>query len=124
MTLPTTTESDAIRPEAETPETQVGAVPSAVAQAGNPAQVANSIRDLIVHLTKGNGKQAGALVTEISQTLETMSSAPGQLDGDRLQLTLSAIGEAKLLLAEKDLWGAASAAREAAKEWRTRPVSA
>lgn len=120
MNRPTTTDSEQVRP-AEAAVTQA-TVPAAAA-ASNPAQVSNSIRDLIVHLTKGNGKQAGVLVAEITQTLETLSLAEHAPAGDRLQLTISAIGEAKLLMAEKDLWGAASAAREAAKEWRARPVS-
>jgi hypothetical protein len=89
---------------------------------GTPAQVSAAIRDLIVQLHQGNGRQAGTLMTEVSRLLETFTNS-GSHAGDRLQLTSAAIGEARTLLAEKDLLGAASAAREAAKEWRTNPIT-
>jgi hypothetical protein len=90
--------------------------------ADSPTQVSAAIRDLIVQLHQGNGRQAGVLMTEVSRLLESLT-ATGTGVGDRLQLTSAAIGEARTLLAEKDLWGAASAAREAAKEWRTNPTA-
>ena len=91
--------------------------------AGTPAQVSAAIRDLIVQLHQGNGRQAGVLMIKVSDLLDGFSPSVGTHSGDRLQLTSAAIGEARTLLAEKDLLGAASAAREAAKEWRTNPVS-
>jgi hypothetical protein len=90
---------------------------------GTPAQVSAAIRDLIVQLHQGNGRTAGVLMTEVSRLLEGFTLTANSHSGDRLNLTSAAIGEARTLLAEKDLLGAASAAREAAKEWRTNPVS-
>jgi hypothetical protein len=96
---------------------------SPASRTDSPAQVTAAIRDLIVQLHQGNGRQAGVLMIEVSRLLESDTVAGSAHGGDRLQLTSAAIGEARTLLAEKDLWGAASAAREAAKEWRTNPVS-
>jgi hypothetical protein len=79
-------------------------------------EVTASIRDLIINLHRRNAPQAGLLADEVTNQLRAMRPAAGDT---RIDLTIDAIGEVRLLMAEKDYSGAASAAREAAREWRT-----
>jgi hypothetical protein len=92
----------------------------------NSASVLASIRDLVVHLHRGNGPQAESLVAEVAAHLEGIMSSgqdPGSRDMQRAQQTMFAIDEARLLLAKRDFDGAATAARDAAREWRQQSAS-
>ncbi len=74
-----------------------------------------------MHLHRGNGPQAEALVADVAAHLSaTMLSGedPGSRDMQRAQQTMFAIDEVRILLAERDFEGAANAARDAAREWR------
>jgi hypothetical protein len=84
------------------------------------ARVATYIRDLIINLHKRDIGKAGSLAAELAQLLEAQLVArPDQGSSQRVELTIAAIGEARLLLAEDDYGAAAAAAREAAREWRS-----
>jgi hypothetical protein len=88
----------------------------------NSSDVIPSIRDLIVHLHRGNGQQAELIVTDVAGYLkETIGSRadPGSLAMQRAQQTMFAIDEVGTLLSQRDFEGAAIAARDAAKEWRS-----
>src|SRR6476646_3500041 len=83
-----------------------------------------SIRDLIVHLHRGNGAKAETIVTEVATYLrEVMSSGddPGSPDMQRAQQTMFAIDEVRTLMAQSEFEDAATAARDAAKEWKQKP---
>src|SRR5438477_6817486 len=91
----------------------------------NSTDVIASLRDLIVHLHRGNGTQAESIVTDVAACLkEVMLSGadPGSLDMQRTQQTMFAIDEVRILLSQRDFEGAAAAARDAAKEWRQKPA--
>jgi len=91
----------------------------------NSSDVIASLRDLIVHLHRGNGKQAESIVPEIAGYLkEVMLSGadPESVEMQRAQQTMFAIDEVRMLLAQSDFEGAAAAARDAAKEWRSQPA--
>jgi len=93
----------------------------------NSSDVIASLRDLIVHLHRGNGKQAESLVTDVAAYLkEVMLSGddPGSLDMQRAQQTMFAVDEVRTLLSQEDYEGAATAARDAAKEWKQKPRAA
>jgi hypothetical protein len=49
---------------------------------------------------------------------------PEDLDMQRAQQTMFAIDEVRMLLAQRDFEGAATAARDAAKEWKQKPKPA
>jgi hypothetical protein len=90
----------------------------------NSSDVFTSIRDLIVHLHRGNDTQSESIVTDVAAYLkEVMLSGadPGNLDMQRAQQTMFAIDEVRMLLAQRDFEGAATAARDAAKEWKQKP---
>jgi hypothetical protein len=90
----------------------------------NSADVFTSIRDLIVHLHRGNGAQSETIVTEVAVYLKDVmlsGADPGDLDMQRAQQTMFAIDEVRMLLAQHDFEGAAAAARDAAKEWKQKP---
>jgi hypothetical protein len=90
----------------------------------NSSDVMASIRDLIVHLHRGNGPQAEILLTDVSGFLKEVmrsSADPGSLDMQRAQQTMFAIDEVRMLMSQRDFEGAATAARDAAKEWRAQP---
>jgi hypothetical protein len=91
----------------------------------NSSEVIASIRDLIIHLHRGNGPQAESIVTGVAGYLkEVMQSRadPGSLDMQRAQQTMFAMDEVRMLLSQRDYEGAATAARDAAKEWRSQPT--
>ena len=80
-----------------------------------------SIRDLIVHLHRGNAERAELIVNEVAGCLTEVLRAgpdPDSVDMQRAQQTMFAIDEVRMLLGQGDLEGAADAARDAAKEWR------
>jgi hypothetical protein len=92
----------------------------------NSSDVLASIRDLIVHLHRGNAVQAESIVSDVARYLKTVMQSgadPTSLDMQRTQQTMFAIDEVRMLLAQRDFEGAATGARDAAKEWRQQPVS-
>jgi hypothetical protein len=89
-----------------------------------PADMITSLRDLIVHLHRGNGEQAETLVTAVSGYLKAVmlsGADPASFDMQRAQQTMFAIDEVRMLLTQGDFEGAASAARDSAKEWKQKP---
>ena len=91
----------------------------------NPSEVIASLRDLIVHLHRGNTAQAESILTDVAAYLKQVMQSgadPGSLDMKRTQQTLFAIDEVRTLFTEGDFEGAAVAARDAAKEWRQMPA--
>jgi hypothetical protein len=85
-----------------------------------------SIRDLIVHLHRGNGTQAELIVTDVARYLKEKmlsGSDPGSLEMQRTQQTMFAIDEVRMLLSQGDFEGAATAARDAAREWKLKPTA-
>jgi len=91
----------------------------------NSTDVIASLRDLIVHLHRGNGTQAESILTDVAACLkEVMQSGadPESIDMHRTQQTIFAIDEVRIFLAQGDFEGAAAAARDAAKEWRQKPA--
>lgn len=92
----------------------------------NSSDLMASLRDLIVHLHRGNGTQAESIITGVAGHLkEVMLSGedPASFGMQRAQQTMFAIDEVRLLLAQRDYEGAATAARDAAKEWRQQPAA-
>ena len=82
--------------------------------------VAN-LRDLTVHLHRGNAAEANKIASQAAQSLQEIIVAgdePGSFLIGRAQQTLFAIEEVRIMLAEDDVNGALAAARDAAKEWR------
>lgn len=89
----------------------------------NSSNVLAGIRDLIVHLHRGNAAQAESLVSEVAEYLKgVMQSGADPEDMQRAQQTLFAIDEVRMLLSQADFDGAALAARDAAKEWKRQPA--
>jgi hypothetical protein len=87
----------------------------------NPSDVIARIRDLAVHLHRGNVTQAESIVANVTRYLkETLLSGadPETPDMQGAQQTMFAIDEVRTLLAQRDLDGAIDAARDAAKEWK------
>ena len=86
----------------------------------NSSEVAGNIRELIVHLTRSNARQSESLVEQVTQCLHGVLASgedPASMPMKRAQQTVFALDEVRILLAEKDYVGAASAARDARKEW-------
>src|SRR5277367_2921296 len=91
------------------------------------ADVIGSIRDLTVHLHRGNAPQAESIVTDVVGYLNEIilsPAEPGNPDLQRAQQTMFAIEEVRMLMSQRDYEGAATAARDAAKEWRSQPSRA
>ena len=89
----------------------------------NSSDVLPNLRDLIVHLHRGNGARAETIVADVAGYLKEAlqsGSDPESADMQRSQQTMFAIDEVRLLIGQQDLEGAAAAARDAAKEWRNR----
>ena len=85
-----------------------------------------SIRDLIGHLHRGNAAQAESIASDVAGYLKGVMQSgadPASLDMQRTQQTMFAIDEVRTLLAQRDFEGAATGARDAAKEWRQQPVT-
>ena len=92
----------------------------------NSSSLLASIRDLIVHLHRGNATQAESIVQDVAGYLrgEMKSGADPKSEGmQRTQQTMFAIDEVVLQLAQRDFAAAAASARDAAKEWRQQPAS-
>jgi len=76
------------------------------------------LRDLTIHLHRGNRLQAESAVTEVAAYLKTILVSPASADTERAQQTFFAIDEVRTLLSQEDFDGAASAARDATREWK------
>jgi len=83
----------------------------------DPANVVANLRDLTVHLHRGN---AAAATTIASQAAEQLQEIIASGDDGRAQQTLFAIEEVRIMLSQDDVNGALAAARDAAKEWRVK----
>jgi hypothetical protein len=79
------------------------------------------MRDLIVHLHRGNGAQAETIVENVAAYLksEMFSGTDAESSNTRrAQQTMFALDEVRILLEQRDYGGAAAAARDAQKEWK------
>ena len=86
-----------------------------------PSEVIATIRDLIVYLHRGNVTQAEPIVTNVAGYLNEILISGGDPETpemQRAQQTMFAIDEVRTLLAQRDFDGAATAARDAANEWK------
>lgn len=93
---------------------------------GNSPHVTAGIRDLIVHLHRGNGGQAESIVDDVAGRLKDIMLSgmdPGSAPMLRAQQTMFAIDEVKMFLAQRDFDGAVDAARDAGKEWKQRSAA-
>jgi hypothetical protein len=88
----------------------------------NSSGVTASMRDLIVHLHRGNGPQAESIVKDVAAFLKTTmlsgTDDPASSSMQRAQQTMFALDEVRMLLEQRDFGGAAAAARDAQKEWK------
>lgn len=94
-------------------------------ESATPAEVTAGIRDLIVHLHRGNGGQAESIVRDVAERLRELMQSDGDAGSfsvQRAQQTMFAIDEVRILMAEQDYEGAAEAARDAGKEWKQKPA--
>ena len=85
------------------------------------SDVTANIRDLIIHLHRGNQTQAESLVGGVAAHLkEIMRSGedPQAPSMQKAQQTMFAMDEVRVLLSQRDFTGAVAAARDAAKEWK------
>lgn len=92
----------------------------------NSSALTASIRDLALHLHRGNSGLAESLVEQIAQTLKELmhsGSDPQSFSMQKAQQTAFAIDEVRLLMAQRDLSGALDAARDAGKEWKQKPAA-
>ena len=90
----------------------------------DPAEVTAGIRDLIVHLHRGNSGLAETIVQNIAERLHEVLHSDEDVESfpvRRAQQTMFAIDEVRILMAEQDYNGAAEAARDAGKEWKQKP---
>lgn len=86
----------------------------------DPANVAANLRDLTVHLHRGNTAEAKTIAAQAAEQLQEIirSDEPESVLIARAQQTMFAIEEVRIMLSQDDLNGALAAARDAAKEWR------
>ena len=92
----------------------------------NGANVMASIRELSVHFHRGNAAQAESIVVDVAEYLKEVllsGADPSSPDMQRAQQTMFAIDEVRILLAQRDFEGAATAARDAAREWKHKPAT-
>ena len=89
----------------------------------DPANVAANLRDLTVHLHRGNAAEARNIVAQAAEQLQEIIQAGADSEGvltGRAQQTMFAIEEVRIMLSQDDVNGALAAARDAAKEWRVK----
>ena len=82
------------------------------------------MRDLIVYLHRGNDTKAEVIVMDVAGHLKEMMRSggdPASFDMQRAQQTMFAIDEVRIMLGQRDFEGAATAARDAVKEWKRQP---
>ena len=90
----------------------------------NFSDVGAGLRDLAVHLHRGNAEQAESLVASVAKRLQGILSSgdeSGSFLQKQAQQTLFAVEEVGTLLGERDFRGALTAARDAKKEWELQP---
>lgn len=83
--------------------------------------VTENIKDLIVHLHRGNGPRAETIISDVAGKLSKIMLSgrdPASFDMQRAQQTMFAIDEVRILLGQRDFNGAVDAARDAGKEWK------
>jgi hypothetical protein len=93
------------------------------AKVADPANVAANLRDLTVHLHRGNtaeAKNIAALAAEQLQEIIKSGVEPEGILMGKAQQTMFAIEEVRIMLSQDDVNGALAAARDAAKEWRVK----
>jgi hypothetical protein len=89
----------------------------------DPANVAANLRDLTVHLHRGNAAEAKSIASQAAELLQEIiqgGDAPEGILVGRAQQTMFAIEEVRVMLSQDDVNGALAAARDAAKEWRAK----
>ena len=84
------------------------------------ATVVANLRDLTVHLHRGNAAEATKIAAQAAGQLQEIIGAGGEPETARAQQTLFAIEEVRIMLSQDDVNGALAAARDAAKEWRVK----
>ena len=83
------------------------------------SSVTTGLKDLVVHLHRGNSGQAATILADVTGCLsEFLKSESDAISLHRAQQTMFAVDEVRILLAEKDFRGAADAARDAGKDWK------
>jgi hypothetical protein len=88
------------------------------------SNVVANLRDLTVHLHRGNAAEAKTIAAQAAAQLQEIivsGEEPGSFLIGRAQQTLFAIEEVRIMLAQDDVNGALAAARDAGKEWRQQP---
>jgi hypothetical protein len=91
------------------------------------SNVVANLRDLTVHLHRGNAAAAKTIAAQAAEQLQEIivsGEEPGSSLIGRAQQTLFAIEEVRIMLAQDDVNGALAAARDAGKEWRQQPAPA
>ena len=86
----------------------------------NSLEVTANIRELIVHLERGNASRSEAIVADVSVFLKGLLKSKADPQGaamNRAQQTMFAIDEVRLMLADQNFPSAAAAARDARNEW-------
>lgn len=102
---------------------QPGKAADGKAKVVDPANVAANLRDLTVHLHRGNAAEAKTIATQAAEQLQEIlqaGGAPAGILAERAQQTMFAIEEVRIMLSQDDVNGALAAARDAAKEWRVK----
>jgi hypothetical protein len=92
----------------------------------NTTEVTANLRDLIVHLHRGNGGKAESIMDDLAGRLNGIMLSgldPQSFPMQRAQQTMFAIDEVRGLLSERDFNGAVGAARDAEKEWKQKPAA-
>ena len=97
---------------------QPGKAADAKSKVVDPANVAANLRDLTVHLHRGNAAEARTIAAQAAEQLQEVILSGDEPDIGRAQQTLFAIEEVRIMLSQDDVNGALAAARDAAKEWR------
>lgn len=99
---------------------QPGKAADGKAKVVDPANVAANLRDLTVHLHRGNTAEAKRIAAQAAEQLQEIiqSDEPESVLIGRAQQTMFAIEEVRIMLSQDDANGALAAARDAAKEWR------
>jgi hypothetical protein len=99
---------------------QPGKAADGKSKVADPANVAANLRDLTVHLHRGNAAEAKTIAAQAAEQLQEIiqSDEPESVLIARAQQTMFAIEEVRIMLSQDDVNGALAAARDAAKEWR------
>lgn len=82
--------------------------------------VTASIREIILHLSRGNEERVEALRADVTAYLKGIIESgqdPSGAEFKRAQQTMFAMDELAIQLEERNVRGAAAAARDAVKEW-------